>query len=69
MSLLEEFLLLFKLILKDWGLAMVVGCLPWMVFGYWLSNKLTLSFLKDYHALREKRRLAKLEKHLEELHQ
>lgn len=65
----EEWLLFFKLLLEDWGLAMIIGCLPWMVIGYWLGNKLTLQFLKDYHILREKRRLAKLQKHLEELHQ
>ena len=63
----EEWLLFFKLLLQDWGIAMVVGCLPWMVLGYWLGNELTLKLLKDYQLLREKRRLAKLQKHLEEL--
>jgi len=65
----EEWALFFKLLLKDWGLAMLVGCLPWMILGYWAGNKLTLQFLKNYYYLREKRRLAKLQKHLEELHQ
>ena len=65
----EEWLLFFKLLLEDWGLAMVIGCIPWMIIGYWLGNKLTLQLLKDYNLLREKRRLAKLQKHLEELHQ
>ena len=65
----EKWLLFFKLLLQDWGLAMVIGCLPWMVLGYWLGNKLTLQLLKDYQLLREKRRLIKLQKHLEELHQ
>lgn len=65
----EEWILFFKLLLQDWGLAMIIGCLPWMIIGYWLGNKLTLQFLTRYHILREKRRLAKLQKHLEELHQ
>ena len=69
MSFTEECLKIFELIVKDWGLAMIVGCLPWMVFGYWLANKLTIQFIKNYHILREKLRLAKLQKHLEELHQ
>ncbi|MBQ4472629.1 MAG: DUF2062 domain-containing protein [Alphaproteobacteria bacterium] len=65
----EEWALFFKLLLKDWGIAMVVGCLPWMIIGYWLGTHLTMQILKDYAILREKRRLAKLQKHLEELHQ
>ena len=69
LSFIEEWLLFFKLLLQDWGLAMIIGCLPWMVFGYWLGNKLTLQFLKNYRLLRERRQLAKLQKHLEELHQ
>ena len=69
LSFTEEWALFFKLLLQDWGLAMIVGCLPWMVAGYWLGNKLTLQFLKDYHILKEKRRLAKLQKNLEKLHE
>ena len=69
LSFVEEWALFFKLLLQDWGLAMIVGCLPWMVLGYWAGYKLTLQCLKNYHYLREKRRLAKLQKHLEELHQ
>ena len=69
LSFIEEWILFFKLLLQDWGLAMIIGCIPWMAIGYWMGNKLTLQLLKDYHLLREKRRLAKLQKHLEELHQ
>ncbi len=69
LSFTEEWALFVKLLVQDWGLAMIIGCLPWMVLGYWLGKKLTLQFLKNYAILREKRRLAKLQKHLEELHQ
>ena len=68
MSFTEECLKIFELIVKDWGLAMLIGCIPWMFIGYWLGYKLTLQFLHDYHLLREKRRLIKLQKRLEELH-
>ena len=61
----EKWALLLKLIVQDWGLAMTVGCLPWMVLGYWAGSYLTLQFLKDYQALKEKRRLAKIQKKLE----
>lgn len=66
LSFVDEWVLFFKLLLKDWGMAMTVGCLPWMVFGYWFGTRLTLGLLKDYHLLREKRRLAKLQKESEE---
>ncbi len=69
LSFLQECLLFFELLLKDWGLAMIVGCLPWMILGYWIGNSLTLHIIKDYQALKEKRRLAKLQKHLQELHE
>ena len=68
LSFIQEWALFFKLLLQDWGLAMVVGCLPWAVVGYWLGFRLTLQFLKDYHLLREKRRLAKLQRRLEAKH-
>lgn len=67
LSFAEKWLLFFKLLLQDWGIAMIVGCLPWMVLGYWLGNKLTLQLLKDYRLLREKRRLAKQQKDTKEL--
>ncbi len=66
LSFVDEWVLFFKLLLQDWGLAMIVGCLPWMVLGYWLGLRLTLQFLKDYQSLREKRRLHKLQKNSEE---
>ena len=65
----EKWGLFFKLIVQDWGLAMIVGCLPWMIFGYWAGGHLALQFLKDYQALKEKRRLAKLQKNLERIHE
>ncbi len=68
LSFVDEWALFFKLLLQDWGLAMIIGCTPWMIVGYWLGSHLTLQLLKDYHILREKRRLSQLQKHLEELH-
>ena len=65
LSFVQEWVLFFKLLLQDWGLAMIVGCLPWMILGYFLGSRLTIQVLKDYYLLREKRRLAKLQKHPE----
>ena len=59
LSFLEKWGLFFKLLVQDWGLAMIVGCLPWMILGYWLGSRLTLQILKDYQILREKRRQEK----------
>ena len=63
LSLKDEWVLFFKLLLQDWGLAMLIGCIPWMIFGYWLGYRLALQFIKDYLALREKRKLMKQQKH------
>lgn len=40
----EKWLLFFKLLLQDWGVAMVIGCLPWLVAGAWISYTLTMKF-------------------------
>jgi len=40
----EQWLLFFKLLLQDWGLAMIVGCLPWLIAGAWISYALTMKF-------------------------
>lgn len=55
---LEKWGLFFKLLLKDWGLSMAVGCLPWALAGYIGGYYFTLAFEKA----RLKRRLAKMVK-------
>lgn len=55
---LEQWGLFFKLLLKDWGLSMAVGCLPWAVAGYIGGYYGTLAF----ENARLKRRLAKMAK-------
>ena len=52
----EQWLLFFKLLLEDWGLAMVVGCLPWVVAGAWISYVLTMQF-ERIRAERKQKRL------------
>ena len=68
LSFVDEWVLFFKLLLQDWGFAMIIGCVPWMILGYWLGSHLTIQVLKDYQILREKRRQAKLQKHQEGTH-
>ncbi|MBP5343914.1 MAG: DUF2062 domain-containing protein [Alphaproteobacteria bacterium] len=52
----EKWLLFFKLLLQDWGLAMIVGCLPWVVAGAWVGYVLTMKF-EHLRAERKKERL------------
>lgn len=40
----EKWALFFKMLLKDWGLAMAVGCLPWAVIAYICGYFFTLKF-------------------------
>ncbi len=39
----EQCLLFFKILLNDWGVSMVIGCVPWAIFfglaGYWVTLK------------------------------
>lgn len=52
-TMLEQWGLFFKLLLKDWGVSMAVGCLPWAVAAYICGYYLTLKIGKT----REKYRL------------
>ncbi len=42
----EKWGLLFKILLKDWGVSMVVGCLPWAVVFSIVGYKVTMKFEK-----------------------
>jgi hypothetical protein len=45
------------MIVKDWGLAMAVGSLPWAALGGWLGYKFGLAYAeRRAHRLRAKRR-------------
>lgn len=46
LSFAEKWGLIFKILLKDWGLSMAVGCLPWAIVCSIVSYKLTLKFEK-----------------------
>lgn len=46
-------------ILLGWGLAMVVGCIPWAVVVGWLGYVWTLRFLRRHHAQRLERAIAR----------
>ena len=48
-------LLLFAgLLMKDWGLAMAIGCLPWAVISGILGYKLSLKWLRRRQAMKDK---------------
>lgn len=40
----EKWSVFFKLFVKDWGISMIIGCLPWVVIGYILGYYLTMAF-------------------------
>lgn len=43
LSFLEQWVLFFKLLVKDWGFSMAIGCLPWAflfgILGYYLTYR------------------------------
>ncbi|MDR2902405.1 MAG: DUF2062 domain-containing protein [Lactobacillales bacterium] len=53
----EQWVLFFKLLLKDWGLSMAVGCIPWAILSYVLGYYLTLKFEQERLKRKEARRL------------
>lgn len=42
----DKWLLLFKILLKDWGISMAIGCLPWAIISAFVGYKLTIRFEK-----------------------
>jgi hypothetical protein len=55
----EQWLLFFKLLLQDWGIAMVIGCVPWALAGIWISYVLTMQFEHVREERKKKRLLTK----------
>ena len=53
-SIWEAFILFFKLFLKDWGIAMMLGCVPWAIFCGWLGYYSTLKWINTRDARRSK---------------
>ncbi len=47
------------ILLKGWGLPMLIGCLPWAALGGWAGYVLTFRFVTRYHVARNKRRQAR----------
>ena len=42
------------LLMKEWGLAMAIGCIPWSIFCGWISYRLTLKWLYRRQAMKSK---------------
>lgn len=51
----DEWVLFFKLLLKDWGVSMMLGCLPWGILMVILGYRMTMKFEES----RAKHRLLK----------
>ncbi|MBR1544721.1 MAG: DUF2062 domain-containing protein [Alphaproteobacteria bacterium] len=46
LSFYEKWVLIFKILLKDWGISMAIGCLPWAIVCSVVGYRLTLKFEK-----------------------
>ena len=57
LSFIDKWLLLFKILLKDWGVSMAVGCLPWAIVSAIVGYYLTLKFEK-YRLERRNKKLS-----------
>lgn len=55
----EKWALFFKLLLKDWGMAMAIGCLPWAVAAYIAGYCFTMRFEKMRESRRAKKELTR----------
>jgi uncharacterized protein (DUF2062 family) len=47
------------LLIKGWGLPMLIGCLPWATLGAWVGYFWSLRFVRRYRAARSRRRAEK----------
>lgn len=59
---LEKWSLFFKLLLKDWGVSMALGCLPWAVILGWGSYYITLRFEQARIRRRERKMMQRQSK-------
>ena len=48
----EKWGMFFKLLMQDWGVSMLIGCLPWIVVGYIGGYHFTMAF-EDARAKRK----------------
>ena len=48
LSFADKWLLIFKILVKDWGVSMAIGCLPWAIVCSIIGYKLTLKFEENY---------------------
>ena len=56
LSLTEFVRIMFDVVIKDWGFAMVVGSLPYAALGGWLGYVLGLRFVLRYREFKRRRR-------------
>lgn len=50
------------LLIKGWGLPMLIGCLPWAALGSWVGYAWTLRFVRRYRSGRSRRRTDKADR-------
>lgn len=57
LSFVDKWLLLFKILLKDWGVSMAVGCLPWAIVSSIIGYRITLRY-ERYRLQRKNKKLS-----------
>lgn len=57
---LDWFWYYFTDVLGDWGLSMVVGCIPWTILIGWLGYVWSLRFVRHHREAKHRRRLERL---------
>ncbi len=53
MSFWDKWILIFKILLNDWGVSMVIGCIPWAVGSAIIGYRFTLKF-EEYRLNKKK---------------
>ena len=51
----QQVVAMFDVVIKDWGLAMWVGCIPWSALTAFLGYRWSLKFIQAYRRAREHR--------------
>lgn len=52
----DRFVAWLDIMIADWGLPMVVGCIPWAIVAGWLGYRLTLNFVIRHREGRKARK-------------
>jgi hypothetical protein len=55
----DRFFAWVNLMITDWGVLMIIGCIPWAILSGWLAYRVTMNFIIRHRADRKERRRLK----------